>query len=970
MSGNLRFRSFALIALFPFFLLFGCNGRNNTPVNPENPGNESAITDNTAQSNFNNPHYLWGYYLVKIDPGSLTSEIIPVREATFHQNILKYLEQTPCTDCFKISNITPGPLGIYYFHIVITHPFSTPLLTGFDVRGIAMFNGSKVFPVSGLNVSDSTQGDGELLNADGFTTLYNPTTIDHGPFEGNIKGKYATDTAPNATLNGFKRFKTEYDPLNHRNAFYAGSLSIAVFKVKIQSPVIFGYAVDASWAPPIHKPVTDPLTDFGPEANCTEAWKIKITDAGPGLTNEGGETNLLIDVYDWQGKDDLYAPLLECPELFDGQVVADWDSDGYDILDGCNYTRYKATVYNSKMASVGKYKLLVSKEAVENDPLKPWLDLKAYQVFDLEVSSIFNPTDVTPDWLNFGFRNVAIDGTYAYCVGSEGLMIYEITDPENPVEVKLVEFPHGGTDIAISGGFAYVTCADYCLRIIHIDPPESASIYYEIDTTAEAKGVDVSGGYAYVAAGDYGLEIIDIDSPSPSIIKQVTVWHSNNVAVDGGYAYLVCDDGFFVIDIDPIKSASIVSYTEIYCGMNIDLQGGYAYVTDCDAGLIIFDINTPVSPSIAGTVPLPSSGFDVAVSGEYSYVASENDGLIIIDSDPPESASIINTVDMSYGTPCGVNVSGDYAFVASCPDLNVVDIAPPESATVVKNIWSLPLLNDVEISNGNILALTNGDTVRIIDFDSPDSLSIINNLDVLKFGAYALTAEGGYAYIANYYQGLEIADIDPPESASSVTVVPISGNALDVAVSDGYAYVAAKGTGLHIVDIDPPETASLVNSVPTPGEPRNVAVSGGYAYVADSISGLEIIDIDPPESASIINNVNTLGPAFDVALSGDYAFVANPYHGLQIIGVNPPESASIINTVILGGAAQELCLSGGYAFVTTLGTGPTIIDIDPPESASFNCIIESLVNCSAVTVSGDYAFIINYYKGLRIIKLS
>jgi len=49
------------------------------------------------------------------------------------------------------------------------------------VRGIAMFDGSHLFPQSGLAMSDGTMGDGELLNADGYTTLYNSSTVGHGP---------------------------------------------------------------------------------------------------------------------------------------------------------------------------------------------------------------------------------------------------------------------------------------------------------------------------------------------------------------------------------------------------------------------------------------------------------------------------------------------------------------------------------------------------------------------------------------------------------------------------------------------------------------------------------------------------------------------------------------------------------------------------------------------------------------------
>ena len=367
----------------------GCQGgKNNSPVIPENPSQELAITSQQESSDSESGHYLWGYYLVKIDPDSLEYEIIPVREIMNHMNILKFLEQGPCNNCFKIAGISPGSPGTFNIDISIQHPFATPLLTGFDVRGIAMFNGSKVFPVSGLRMSDSSLGDGELLNADGYTTLYNPSTIDHGPLEGYLKGKYATATAPNATLNGFKRFISD-NPANTRNAFYAGDKITVTYNVKLPSPLIFGYAVDANWVSPTNKPVKDPMTDFPISANCPEAWKIEVTDLGPGLSEAGGSTVLQVNVFDRGGKDSHSAPVIECPEIFDTTTVGVFESESAD------YSSWQVTVANTELAVAGDYRCLVSVVDNQNDPVgKPWMDLTAYRITLIHVSEFQNQLPV------------------------------------------------------------------------------------------------------------------------------------------------------------------------------------------------------------------------------------------------------------------------------------------------------------------------------------------------------------------------------------------------------------------------------------------------------------------------------------------------------------------------------------------------------------------------------------------------
>ena len=50
-------------------------------------------------------------------------------------------------------------------------------MTGFDVRGIAIFDGHLLFPASGLRTSDSSFEEGEVLNADGYTALDSTVTM-------------------------------------------------------------------------------------------------------------------------------------------------------------------------------------------------------------------------------------------------------------------------------------------------------------------------------------------------------------------------------------------------------------------------------------------------------------------------------------------------------------------------------------------------------------------------------------------------------------------------------------------------------------------------------------------------------------------------------------------------------------------------------------------------------------------------
>ncbi len=386
-----EFLASAFTTVILILLTAGCSGAA-SPTLPQGYGREAPTSEVT--SNAETPqtesagHSLWFYELIYFDlsdPERIRFETIPVRLASAHWNVLSWLEQAPCTNCFQLTSLTPSGNGTLLADIEVTHPFANPNLTGFDVRGIAMFNASHTFPESGLTFSDRTAYDGAVVNPDGFTTLYNATTAGSGPngLQGYLKGELATATAPNALLNAYKKF-ISVDPANTRNAFYAGDTITVTYEIDMPdppNPFVLGYAVDASWVSAINKPVTDPMADFPPEANCPEPWLIEVTEnpVGQGLTNQGGATVLALYIFDWQGKATLLPPRVECPELFNGYKTATW------VLDGAGVTRYDATIQNENLAPAQTYNCLIIAEDTANAGSPDWLDLTAYQVVELEV---------------------------------------------------------------------------------------------------------------------------------------------------------------------------------------------------------------------------------------------------------------------------------------------------------------------------------------------------------------------------------------------------------------------------------------------------------------------------------------------------------------------------------------------------------------------------------------------------------
>ncbi|MCX6647023.1 MAG: hypothetical protein NTY09_11825, partial [bacterium] len=365
------------------------------------PQSSNAITPELSSQTVpdTSGHVLLAYYNMYVDTESDNIiEAVPVRDAELHLNILRFVEKNPCTDCFKIVGVSPTVNDTWLIDIQATHPIPIPDYTVFDVRGIMMFPGTKIFTATSdldLITSDMSKGEGALVNADGYTTLFNRTTLNNGPggLFGYEKGKFATAAYPNSTLNGYKRHISA-GPLNTRNALYTGSSATVQYELKFPTPptaFVFGYAVDANWALSTVTPVENPNTDFPAEANCFEPWKIDVSiePIGQGLTDAGGTSELLIDVYDHQGKDSHYAPTVECFELFDGTANAVWDSDG----DG--FSTWVATIENEKIAAQGDYMCLIAVNDTE-DLDEIYYDLTGYQIINLTVAEFQVQTNLPP----------------------------------------------------------------------------------------------------------------------------------------------------------------------------------------------------------------------------------------------------------------------------------------------------------------------------------------------------------------------------------------------------------------------------------------------------------------------------------------------------------------------------------------------------------------------------------------------
>ena len=260
--------------------------------------------------------HCWAYGFIQVNEDHTSFDWVPLRSGEFHLNALNLLENGPCKNCVSIGKIVKEGNGIVDIDVSIMHPFPGLLqYTGFDVKGIIMFNGSfiaqtdptdpfgyrvgyvhpEIFP---LRLNMSFLGDWALLNPDGYSIRWSPAYLSgqDAPMFKYIQGKYALGL-PNSSINAYINFYTD----ENRHMFMPGQKVTKTYRIQTQpGPMTIGYAVEACWEPQTVMPVTNPATDFPISANQSEPYveRYYLNDGQP-ITEVSPEFPIYVQYREW-----------------------------------------------------------------------------------------------------------------------------------------------------------------------------------------------------------------------------------------------------------------------------------------------------------------------------------------------------------------------------------------------------------------------------------------------------------------------------------------------------------------------------------------------------------------------------------------------------------------------------------------------------------------------------------------------
>lgn len=448
--------------------------------------------------------------------------------------------------------------------------------------------------------------------------------------------------------------------------------------------------------------------------------------------------------------------------------------------------------------------------------------------------------------------DVAVNGTTAYVAFlSHGLEIVDVSNRWGPNFVG--NYGPSAEAVALAGDYAYVMTNGLVSVVDVVSDPENPSLVGSVALPVQAWGMTVSGDYAYVAGE--GLHVIDISDPSlPTVIgSRTTPGGSMDVEVRGDYAF-VADEwlGVQVFDVSQPDSPALGAALDTPgAAWGVALSGNTAFVAGAAGGFHSVDITNPAGPDLLDSWATPMSANKVVVRGTYAYLVDQGSGLQIFDITNPAALQWLGEWDTS-GAALDVAVSGDIAFVAvDTAGVEVINVSVPTAPQLVASFNTAGNVRGIDAQDG-LAFLADSSGLVILDVTNPSLPSEITTVDAdPNLQGRDVSVVGDYAYVAYRSGGggtqprLQIIDISDPPNATEKGYVETVDEALSVSVRGNYAYVADKSGGVQVINVNIPDSPAVIATIATPDVARQVVVSGSYAYVADGATGLQIIDLQP-----------------------------------------------------------------------------------------------------------------------------
>ncbi|KAB8140045.1 hypothetical protein F8S13_25560 [Chloroflexia bacterium SDU3-3] len=483
------------------------------------------------------------------------------------------------------------------------------------------------------------------------------------------------------------------------------------------------------------------------------------------------------------------------------------------------------------------------------------------------------------------------------------------------------------------------------------------------------------------------------DAPTPPVLGGSL----SAFAVDMGWAYVGQGSSLVVLDGQSFPMQQAAALPLVGPASQLVHDGARLYVAEQVSGgaslegrLEIFDIQSPQSPALLGSLALPAPISRLAVVGTSAYVLTGGEWsseIRVVDVANPAAPADQGALDTGSQQILDLATDGQILYGFGADQLLAWDVQHPYA---FGSVLDLPWADarQAALSGGRAYLLSgqgSAATLAAIDLQNPQQPALVASAAVP--GAAALAVEGTLAYVGSTDGSVDVLDVGDLASAP----FQLAGH-IDVGLRSAGQIAVVNG---QIVVLDPVRStlsvlsfaqgqASVQDTYDTYGAISTLAVSGDLAYLGTT-EGLRVVSLAPasygrtlgswegaPGTALTIRQLVATGHQLVALVSN-----ASGQAGLLLFDVQNPAIPQPLGSIVLPGDLSTLDVSGSLALVGVSGSpqsqvsGLYVVDIAQPSAPSILGTVAwaSSAPLSDVAVDGAYAYALGAHV-LSVVDLS
>ena len=346
-------------------------------------------------------------------------------------------------------------------------------------------------------------------------------------------------------------------------------------------------------------------------------------------------------------------------------------------------------------------------------------------LYIIDISNPYTPSLINKFELVHGGAELFIENDKLYVITYREILIFDITDKENPVEIT--DYPQAEVnDVYVKGDTAFLAAGNKGLIVLDISDPEKPEEIVTFSTEQVCRYVYTKDHYVFLGVDFFKLMVLDItNAKSPEIIYKYqepeTYWW------DYIYGFYIKDEFLIlermIFDIsDPEHPIEVGSIPHDY--RDIDFKDNYCFITH-DYDMQIYFYANMASRNMVAKLTSEYPAYGICTKGNYLYYSEAVNGIHIIDISSKSNPVEVGTFNLNNETPKTINCVNNYLYLTFDGNyrdgwITILDAADPINLKQVSSYTLGEYKSRTFINNDYILAANNENGLYILKLDLED----------------------------------------------------------------------------------------------------------------------------------------------------------------------------------------------------------------------------------------------------------